>query len=107
MPKLTRRTALGLKTETTQGTGVTLTATDFMLVSDFKANPVPEMLERNYYRSNLSPITSIAGKRLYEFSFKTSLKGTWVIETQCPGAAQPIDEPDDRACYWSPSHSSE
>ncbi len=74
--KLVRKTVIGVKTETTQGTAATLAATDFMLAEDVKIKPVVEMLDRNYYRSTLSPIASVAGKRMFDLTFKLELKGS-------------------------------
>lgn len=71
---LTRRTVLGIKTETTQGTAVALSDTDFMLVSDLKVKPVAEGLMRDYYRSSLSPLAEIKGKRFFDVSFKTAVR---------------------------------
>jgi hypothetical protein len=79
--KLVRKTVIGVKTETTQGTPATLAATDFMLAEDVQLKPSVEMLDRNYYRSSLSPIASIAGKRLYDLTFKTEIKGSGTAGT--------------------------
>jgi hypothetical protein len=80
-PKLTRKTVIGVKTETTQGTPASLAATDFFLAEDVNIKPSVEMLDRNFYRTSLDSIASVAGKRLYELSFKTELKGSGTAGT--------------------------
>lgn len=85
--KLVRKTVIGVKTETTQGTPATLAATDFMLAEDVQLKPFVEMLDRNYYRSSLSTIASVAGKRMYDLTFKTELKGSGTAGT----AYAPLD----------------
>lgn len=85
--KLVRKTVIGVKTETTQGTPATLAATDFMLAEDVNLKPSVEMLDRNYYRSSLSPLASVAGKRMYDLTFKTELKGSGTAGT----AYAPLD----------------
>lgn len=80
-PKLVRKTVIGVKIETTQGTAATVGATDFMLAEDVQITPSVEMLERNYYRDSLDTIASVAGKRLYDISFKTELKGSGTAGT--------------------------
>ena len=79
--KLVRKTVIGVKTETTQGTPATLAATDFMLAEDVQLKPSVEMLDRNYYRTSLSSIASVAGKRMYDLTFKTELKGSGTAGT--------------------------
>ncbi len=85
--KLVRKTVIGVKTETTQGTPATLAATDFMLAEDVNLKPSVEMLDRNYYRTSLSTVASVAGKRMYDLTFKTELKGSGTAGT----AYAPID----------------
>lgn len=80
-PKLVRKTVIGVKTETTQGTPATLAATDFLLAEDVNIKPSVEMLDRNYYRTSLDSIASVAGKRLYDVTLKTELKGSGTAGT--------------------------
>ena len=81
MPKLTRKTVLGAKTETTQGTPVAITATDFILVEEVSLTPSFDLIERNFYRTSLDRIKSISGKRWVELTFKTELKGSGAAGT--------------------------
>lgn len=75
--KLTRKTVIGLKTETTQGTDATLsTSTDYILAQDVELDFNITMLQRAYYRSSLSRLTSVAGRRSIGVKFKTELKGS-------------------------------
>lgn len=75
--KLTRKQALGVKTETTQGTPVVpSTATDYILILDADVKVVTEQLERDYKRSNLDTLPSVTGKRTAEVTFKTELKSS-------------------------------
>lgn len=76
MPKLTRKTVIGIKLETTQNTPVAVTATDFVLAEGVDIKPMIDQLERNYFTSSLDPLTSIAGKRWYEIGFKIEAKGS-------------------------------
>ena len=72
--KLTRKTVFGIKTETTQSSVIAMTATDFMLVEGLTVTPVQERINRDFYRSTLSPITTVLGKRSVEVKFKAELK---------------------------------
>lgn len=81
MPKTVKRTVIGIKTETTQGSAATLTATDFILAEDVDITPAVDLIERNYYRSSFSPLASISGKRNFDITFKTELKGSGTAGT--------------------------
>ncbi len=70
--------SLGVKSETTQGGGATLTASDYLWVSDINIKPVIEKLERDYARNTGDSLPHAIGKAHYEISFKTELKGSGV-----------------------------
>lgn len=73
--KLTRKTALGIKLETTQNTAVVpSTSTDYILVKDANIKVNTEKLERDYKRTNLDPLPHQIGKRSAEITFATELK---------------------------------
>lgn len=81
-PKLVRKTVVAVKTETTQGSAATIAATDFILAEgDVQLKPVVEMLARDHYRASLDPIAAVAGKRMYECTIKTELKGSGTAGT--------------------------
>lgn len=81
MPKLTRKTVIGIKQEVTQNTPVAVAATDFVLAEDVDIKPMVDQLERNYFTSSLDPNASIAGKRWYEIGFKLEAKGSGAAGT--------------------------
>jgi hypothetical protein len=72
---LTKKWVIGLKTETTQGTVVALTATD-MLLAESLEGPVPEaeLLERDAKRTSLDTLAHVVGKRYFTVNFKTEVK---------------------------------
>ena len=55
MPKLSKKTFIGIKTETTQGTSIdsSFGATDYILAMDVEIKPVIELNERDYFRTSL------------------------------------------------------
>jgi hypothetical protein len=75
-PKLSNKTVIGIKTETTQNTAATLAATDFVLAGDVEINPVSEAIERDFKRFSLDTLPHLVGKRHYEVKFKMELKGS-------------------------------
>ncbi len=75
MPLLTKKTVVFVKTETTQGTAIAVTATD-ALYCEASIEPVPERLERNYTRASLSPLATIVGRKSFKITIKTPLKGS-------------------------------
>lgn len=79
--KYAMKTVIAIVTETTQGTPVSPAATDFILAEDVKIKPVVDLQKRDFGRVYLGPTPPIAGKRLYEVSFKTELKGSGVAGT--------------------------
>ena len=42
MPKLTKRTIIGAKTETTQGNAIAIAATDYFYADDINVEPIVE-----------------------------------------------------------------
>ena len=75
--KLTRKQALGVRTESTQGVAVVpSTTSDYILILDADVKVVTEQLERDYKRSNLDTLPSVTGKRTAEVTFKTELKSS-------------------------------
>lgn len=73
--KLEKRTVIGIKSETTQNTAITLTPPDFIRAEDVTIEPVPENLVRNYYRSSIGPMVTVPGRMYYKIGLKTELKG--------------------------------
>lgn len=79
--KLTKIQALAVKQETTQGTAVAATATDFLPIESADININLEVLERDFRRGSLSNLSHIVGKRFVTVKFKTELKGSGVAGT--------------------------
>ena len=80
--QLVKKTALAVVVETTQGTPVAPTATDFMLVEEVDIKPLSiEMVERNAYSSGLGKRPAVPGKRFAEVTFKTEVKGSGTAGT--------------------------
>jgi hypothetical protein len=73
--KLTHKKFMMIKTETTQNTPATLSAsTDGLLVEDITLKPVPELLVRDPKRNTLDPLDHVMGKKYVELTFKTEMK---------------------------------
>jgi len=82
MAKVTQRTVIGIKVETTQGTAVSFSpTTDYILASDVQVDPNPDMILRDYQRATLSAMSSLVGKRWVQVSFKTPVKTSGVAGT--------------------------
>lgn len=79
--KLTKLQAIGIKTETTQGTAATISATDFIVTENVDVNIVPELLARDFRRSSLDSLAHVIGKRSVTVKFKTELKGSGTAGT--------------------------
>ena len=80
--RLTRKQALGIKTETTQGTPATIsTATDFLLCDSIELTVPTERLARNYFRPSLDKLKSITGRRSVQVKFVCELKGSGTAGT--------------------------
>jgi hypothetical protein len=75
MAKLSKRSAVLLKQETTQGTAATLAATDAILVEALTIDVKPEKITRDFARPYLDPVPQMIGKRSVEVKFKTEVKG--------------------------------
>ncbi len=74
--KLDRKKVVGLKSESTQGSAATLGATDFIIASDVEIAPAFDSVERDYEGASLDTKKSFVGKRWYQMSFRTELKGS-------------------------------
>jgi len=80
-PKLSHKMVLGIKTETTQGTAATLTATDFMLVEALDIKPIPELLKREPKRSTIDTLPHVMGTKYVQVTFRTEVKGSGTAGT--------------------------
>jgi hypothetical protein len=76
MSKLVRLTTLGIKQEQMQNTPVARTATDYLHAEDVNIVPFVAMEQQNYYRTTLDRVKMIPGKKKYQITFKTPLKGS-------------------------------
>jgi hypothetical protein len=75
--RLTRKQAILIKQESTQGTDSTPAgATDGLLVEGLEFNFDTEQLTRDYYRASLDSVASVTGKRSASVKFTTELKGS-------------------------------
>jgi hypothetical protein len=74
MSLLWKRQNIGIKTETTEGSAIAMQATDFLLVEGLSWKPNIEMLDRNYRRATLDPLSKIAGKASGEVTFSVPFK---------------------------------
>jgi hypothetical protein len=80
--KITSKTVMGIKTETSQSTPIALSASDFMLASDLTIDPDVSPIERDHYRSTIGSLASIPGETTYKVGFKTELKGSGTPGTE-------------------------
>lgn len=80
--KTVKKTSVAAMLETTQGTPVASSATDFFLAEEVTVTPTVEMNERNPYRQSLDLISTISGKRFVEVTLKTELKGSGAAGTE-------------------------
>lgn len=87
MAKLKEKVVIGIKIEATQGTAVPVTATDFLLAEDVSIAPSLQLLQRNSKRNSLDQLAHVVGKRHFEVSFKTEVKGSGTAGT----AYAPLD----------------
>ena len=83
MPKLSKKTFIGIKTETTQGTSIdsSFGATDYILAMDVEIKPVIELNERDYFRTSLDRLAHVVGKKYSTVKFKTEVKGSGTAGT--------------------------
>jgi hypothetical protein len=76
MPKLIKKQVVFVKQEATQGTAITMTATDALLVENLEYDPNFELVKRDFYRNSLDQLASMIGKRFARVKFRTELKGS-------------------------------
>ena len=85
MPLLSKKTFIGIKSESTQGTAVVPSAsTDYLLAMDVDIKPNIEILERDYTHTYLDRLAHSIGKKFSTVKFKTELKTTGVANTPEP-----------------------
>src|SRR3990172_4528035 len=69
---LTRKIVVGVKTETTQGTAVSLAATDYILtLGDVDVTPTADVIEDESFRATIGELEHVTGKRMYDIKFDT------------------------------------
>lgn len=99
MSTLTKQnTYFGVKKETTQGTVVNPTDTDFILIDDdFSTDFTYEEIERNVLNGNLDPLASLVGMQDSSIQVTVELKGS--------GTAHTAPEADAlyKACFSDPT----
>lgn len=78
---LTKKQIIGIKTETTQGTPIALTATDYFLASNADINPVAELLPRDYAHMTLGQLQAVVGQVYVEIKFSMHVKGSGTAGT--------------------------
>ena len=81
MAQLFRKQTVGIKTESTQGTAVALTTTDFTHAYDVSITPMVELTPQNYVSTSLSRFADIPGKKYYEIEFTLPLRGSGTAGT--------------------------
>ena len=81
MPLLSKKTFIGIKSETTQGVIEAPTSTDYLLAMDVDIKPNIEILERDYSNTFLERLAHKIGKKFSTVKFKTELKTTGVANT--------------------------
>lgn len=70
------------KIESTYGTdSVPVVGTDALDASNVKVREVPDILERDVVRGDLSPIAPVVGQKKMEITFSTELKGSGALGT--------------------------
>lgn len=74
--KMVKNTLVGVKAETTQGTPVAITTSDYMLVSDVTWTPTTTNYERDYYRGSNDSLTSIITSAEADITIKTELRNS-------------------------------
>lgn len=88
MALLSKRTFIGIASETTQGTAVAPvagTAGDYLLAQDVEIKPVVEIHERDYYRSSFDRVPHVIGKQHSTIKFKTEIKTAGSANTPTTG----------------------
>lgn len=79
--QLSRKQAVGIKLEATQGTAETLAATDFTHAYDVNITPMVELIPQKYVSTSLSRFADLPGKKYYEVEFTLPLKGSGTAGT--------------------------
>lgn len=78
---LSKKQIIGIKSETTQGTPIALTATDYFLASNADINPVVELLPRDYAHMTLGQLASVVGQVYVEIKFSMHVKASGTAGT--------------------------
>jgi hypothetical protein len=73
--KIAKLSLLGVKSETTQNTAVSLAATDFMLAEVAEPEVVPSFQERNYAHASLDPLPHVVTQVYKQVKIKVEDKG--------------------------------
>lgn len=82
MPKNANKVVIGAKVESTQGTLVSLSATDYLLAErESTIAEVAEIIKRNPRRSSIDSLTHLIGKKSVNITIKTEIKGSGVAGT--------------------------
>ena len=81
MPLLSKKTFVGIKSESTQGTIEAPTSSDYLLAMDVDIKPNIEILERDYSNTFLDRLSHKIGKKFSTVKFKTELKTNGVANT--------------------------
>jgi len=72
---------IGIKTETSQNTQATLSATDYIYAMDVEVNPIVEMIPQDYKTATLDKQPSIVGQTWVEVSFTIPIRGSGTAGT--------------------------
>lgn len=81
MAQIVRKQAVGIKIESTQGTAVSLSDTDFTHAYDVNITPMVELTPQKYVSTSLSRFRDLPGKKYYEVEFTLPLKGSGTAGT--------------------------
>lgn len=92
MPLLSKKTFIGIKSESTQGTAVVPSAsTDYLLAMDVDIKPNIEILERDYSNTFLDRLAHSIGKKFSTVKFKTELKSSGSANTPEAGMSAALE----------------
>ena len=81
-PLLTRRTCLLAAMESTYGTAPAFSAsTDAILADNVMPSVDVRVLERSFYRNDISPLAIVAGRKLARLRFSTELRGNGLVQS--------------------------
>jgi hypothetical protein len=81
-PYLSKITAIGIKSETTQNTAVTPSATDFTYAWGVSVEPVPEMVPSEIQTQSLDQLFAILGSIWVKVKFKLPMRGSGTAGTE-------------------------